>query len=265
MSDKWLVRTKLLLSEESFSWWNNITYLYDRNWIPVAGELTLPFALFHIIGYQEIKTSDLSTKRVILYDPVESEESESGVMQVISDNIVTKPMSYQIDVIAPFQIIGMNYLSRYNAQEVVWKYLVNEINENVSTEERVQKPTPPYNGFNIEDLKKFNESNPNLNKDSLDLMVASGRILELKSWLNGVSKYVVVTNSKSVKKAEEEHAWRVSLECKEVPILTADTKDQSINSTLKIADKDFLDQLGKILGKPSISDELTYYQNNKDL
>lgn len=261
MSDtrKWVVRTELLLSEEEFNWWDNITYLYDKNWSPTASNTTLPFALFHIVKYNEIKTADLSTKRVILYDPIDGEETQtSGVMQVITDNVVPKPFAYQLELFVPFATIGLNHFSQAQQRDDVLRFL-NDIERKPGA---VDLSSALYSKQNVEEMKMLNKRIPNLNKDSLDLMVSSGRVLEFRSWLKGVSKYVVVTNMKSSKQPEASSHWRVTLECREVPILSADPTARSFVSTLKVVDKETLNKLGDLLNKPGISKDLLYYQNS---
>jgi len=58
-----------------------------------------------------------------------------------------------------------------------------------------------------------------VNKNSLDAMTESGKILTLKTWEGGDYKYVVITDKTAEKRGNEDKVWRVSLTCEELPVL----------------------------------------------
>jgi hypothetical protein len=112
-----MVPTVLNISRDELAYWQNITYLYNRDWYIEQDRVTLPFCFFHIMKMSEDWQNETSKKRVILYEPASEKDSGEdasnpvrvGVMQTIVDNIVLQPKTYRIEAIVPFQPVG-----RYN-------------------------------------------------------------------------------------------------------------------------------------------------------
>lgn len=96
----------------------SLTFLYDENWYPSNEAFTFPFVFFHMISCKETSASDVSEKRVILYetdsDIAMSTGVKKSVLSVISDNRVNRPRTYVCEVLIPFGDI-LTVIERVNA------------------------------------------------------------------------------------------------------------------------------------------------------
>ena len=81
------------------------TMLINQYFVPEPGKLTFPWCFFHVTKITEQWQNEVSTKRVILYEPQTKEklhdQLREGVMQSIVDNIVKQPKTYNMDIIVP--------------------------------------------------------------------------------------------------------------------------------------------------------------------
>ena len=89
---------------------NNMTYIYDVNWRPEnTTKATFPVAFFHVKNYHEVMSSEVSQKQMLFYNShklnvaTDSDPAlNSGLLNVVADNIVIKPKTYKLDVIIPY-------------------------------------------------------------------------------------------------------------------------------------------------------------------
>ena len=117
-SDSLTIATGLTYTKESLRKLNNITYLFNPNWIPQgearAGMNTLPMSIFHIIDMKEILTSQMSAQQMILYKDkstasdllianLASSSADKSQLEVVADNIVNQPKQYQIEALLPMK------------------------------------------------------------------------------------------------------------------------------------------------------------------
>ena len=117
-SDSLTIATGLTYTKESLRKLNNITYLFNPNWIPQgearAGVNTLPMSIFHIIDMKEILTSQMSAQQMILYKDkstasdllianLASSSADKSQLEVVADNIVNQPKQYQIEALLPMK------------------------------------------------------------------------------------------------------------------------------------------------------------------
>lgn len=93
---------------------NNMTFIYDPNWkINNSVKPTFPVCFFHVKSQHEALTSEVSQKQMLFYnsdveasssDPLASKDpaQDSGLLNVVADNIVIKPKTYKLDVVIPY-------------------------------------------------------------------------------------------------------------------------------------------------------------------
>ncbi len=82
---------------------NNITFLYDPNWEYEAGNPTYPIAFFHVKSMTESMYADISSRPLLFYNSASdaTDGTRSGILNIVSDNIVSKPKIYKLDVLIP--------------------------------------------------------------------------------------------------------------------------------------------------------------------
>ena len=234
-----IIPTLLQMSNDILQYFTGITCLYNRYWDSDPVKVTLPICLFHVTKITEQWQNEVSTKRVILYEPQGFKKDaeavdplREGVMQSIVDNIVRQPKSYSMEIIVPFQPLG-----KYITREAVSAYSI--FNELISlfvdvakeaqgvldivssvfsssmalqhtTNQAVEKLglLPGLNGISY------------INKNSLEAMAESGKVLTMKMWTGYDYKYVAITNLSLDKQGTEDDVFRGTMNVQEMPILT---------------------------------------------
>jgi hypothetical protein len=110
-----IVPTMLQMAADALNYWTSLTCLYDRYWSAEQDRVTLPVCMFHVKKITPTFSTEVSRKRVILYEPAEdgrtaaekmADPLRAGVMQTIVDNAVKNPRTYNMEIIVPFQPIG---------------------------------------------------------------------------------------------------------------------------------------------------------------
>jgi hypothetical protein len=71
-----------------------------------------------------------------------------------------------------------------------------------------------------------------INKNSLEAMAESGRILTMKMWTGYEYKYVVITGMTLDKQPQEDDSFRGTLQLQEVPVLTMTEPDKKKASVI---------------------------------
>ena len=237
---------------------NSITYIYDPNWNPKAStEATLPVCFFHVKGYHEIMSSEVSQKQALFYNTGTSNRfitdptQNSGALNVIADNIVIKPKQYKLDVIIPYKelsLLNQSFVFNQETMHEIQQTLMagGESSESISVAKSVaswatlSQPyvkfikeilstlmTHSWQSFSTESVKDFinNTMNqPDYNKNSLELMWRLRRVLKLKVWNSWKYKYVVINDIDISKDGAENGVYRGSITVQEIPMLTLHSK-----------------------------------------
>jgi hypothetical protein len=232
-----LIPTILQITDDAVSYWTSMTCLYDPYFRQIDKPV-LPVCMFHVKDIKESWSNEVSKKRVILYEEPTSmsniaQPMRRGVMETASDNIVKNPKTYTLEVIVPYLPIG-----RYVGEGV--KGLADTISiltEFVSGGEGVARDTilsavdaalAFANGAlrvantvaSVSDaLSGGDGSAKMLNKNSLEAMADSGRVLCMKMWSGYDYKYVVITGLTMQKMPNEDDVFRATLQLEELPVL----------------------------------------------
>ena len=118
---------------------NNMTYIFDPNWnINNSNKASFPVAFFHVKSYHEAMSSEVSQKQMLFYNSDEASNKadpsvDSGLLNIVADNIVIKPKVYKLDVIViptnkpiarqdKSDYVFKSELAKYNAEgRPIWK------------------------------------------------------------------------------------------------------------------------------------------------
>jgi hypothetical protein len=102
---------------------NNMTFFYNPTWeYGAQTKRTLPVAFFHLKAIHEVMESEVQTKKVLFYNSQKEATTDSAngaKLNVIADNIINKPKSYNLDVIVPYSTLTLLFNSAlYNSEQV---------------------------------------------------------------------------------------------------------------------------------------------------
>ena len=223
---------------------NNVTFAYDPNWEYEAGNPTYPISFFYVKSMTEQMTSDISQKPMLFYDTVAdgSDATKGGLMNVVSDNIITKPKEYKLEILVPANDSTFNNNSfSFDSIANVNGFLFNNGNftgNNVlATTSRIidtsiriiETLLKALYGTSISASSIINTflQQQDYNKASLEYMWASRRIIKLKLWNGWSFKYLAIKSLDLVKKGENGDFYEGSMVCQEMPILTFRNQVQS--------------------------------------
>ena len=229
---------------------NNMTFLYDNNW--QSNGKTLPLAFFYIKDFSEMRASEVSQKTLLFYNSSKSGSDDSvkgGLLGVVADNIVNKPVKYKLDVVIPtsftmidktwqFSITGRNMMlleqMKNLDEESVIPALISATMP-VGTNSAMLILKTLITALTVEDSISTNIITQMLtldtaNKESLSAMWGNRTILKLKLPNGWKFKYVAIENMNINKKGEDGNYFTGTIEVTEVPIMTADRSRTLIQS-----------------------------------
>jgi hypothetical protein len=282
-----LVRTVLNIERDLMQYWQGTTCLFNKWWFPEPDRKTLPFCTFHITSYSETQSATKSTKRVILYEPPEEERGAAaditdvfrpGVMQTIADNIVIQPKTYKMSVVVPFMPFGS--FAKMGAAAVESEQIMSLFSEVLDESsqllvaqrmEPLLAQTRSVRGALEDSVLARQESESGLtelispermiNKNSLDAMFESGKLLAFKTWMGTECKYVVIDEVSAEKRGLEDDVWRVSLSLSEMPVLSLTPLTGKISA---VADQGWtlaaINKAGAIAGLPHLGSTIPYFE-----
>ena len=231
---------------------NNMTYIYDVNWNPNnTNKATFPVAFFHVKdkGYHEIMSSEVSQKQMLFYNSkkestaTESDpELNSGLLNVVADNIVIKPKTYKLDVVIPYHnlsLLDQSFMFNTHTSIAVTEALLNSKPDKSSRYfSALSTLSTPYIKY-IRDLisllinQNYNFENfdltswvqdtvqqPDYNKQSLEIMWNMRHIVKMKVWNSWEYKYVAIVDMDITKEGTEDGVYEATLTLQEMPIVT---------------------------------------------
>jgi hypothetical protein len=242
-----LIPTLIQTSADLLEYISSLTCLYDVNWVPEFGRVTLPISMFHVTGIHEIGKTNVSTKRVILYEPqssdsaaVQANQVRPSVLRAITDNAVRDPKQYTLDIVLPFSpvdrsmesfagmvggaltifssMLGLDTFSDYVSQYLgtAYQYSVGLVNDAL----QILNQLPSSNDFAY------------LNKNSLDSMWEKTHFLVMKMWTGLDYKFVLITDIDISKKPTEDDVFRGSLRVQEMPVLCVNKPSGSTTASI---------------------------------
>jgi hypothetical protein len=159
-------------------------------------------------------------------------------MQTIADNIVIQPKEYKVSAVVPFMPFGS--FAKMGAAVTDSEHgimsLFSEVLDESSQLLMAQRMEPLLEqtrtvrtalGDNFLARQESDTSLSDLispermiNKNSLDAMFESGKLLAFKTWMGTECRYVVITEVSSEKRGLEDDVWRVNLSLSEMPVLS---------------------------------------------
>lgn len=257
-----------------FEMLNNMTYIYDPNWNQNnSAKITLPVTFFHVKSCHEVMTSEVSQKQMLFYNSsteanASDPSADSGLINVVADNIINKPKIYKLDVIIPYR-----NLSLLDQSFVYNTYTANCINSILAqstqsdTESKVFESysilNSPYMSLvksiltaitgatsglsSIDDFLTDVTHRPDFNKESLETMWRMRHVLKMKMWNSWNYKYVVINDIDITKEGTEDGVYEATLTLQEIPIVSMFGYNQAQNSKSSNVKNSLLSIRGKIL------------------
>ena len=237
--------TGLRYRKDTLEMLNNMTYIYDPNWNQNnSAKVTLPTCFFHVKGIHETFTSDVSQKQMLFYNsdtPATEADprSDSGLLNVVADNIVIKPKTYKLDVVIPYR--NLSLLDQSFVYNVHTANCVNEALINSSSSDENKILATYYTSANpsmklykaifsaimgTEVATSFDDwlgnilHKPDFNKESLETMWRMRRIVKMKMWNSWDYKYVSIVDVDITKDGTEDGVYEATLTLQEMPIVS---------------------------------------------
>lgn len=250
--------TALKYSSSILKTFNNMTFLYNPLWEYGKTETpTFPITLFYVESMHEIQDSELSMKPMLFYNGANADTSGSTnvntSLNVVSDNIVTKPVNYALDIILPATLNKYIDLQNYRLDINTMTEALNMLSSgggadpisglvrkavdvcstgilllrtllSMLTSVNFNSSAISDDGF-VSDIigLPFNAdyiSNSDYNKEAFKAICGSRTILKMKDWKGWRYKYVAVTSYDISKNPDEDGVYRGTVKLTEVPIMT---------------------------------------------
>lgn len=237
---------------------NSMTFCFDPTWadrVDIAvhgvsqGYASLPIAFFHTKKCTEVLQSEVNTQKMMFYNGLSSEKqiNSAGVVNVVADNIVTKPKTYKLDIVIPYESLTLyqnNYVMNLHSLMECQYFLSNKDSEMTSAENAVLTATTvlatterallkavlsminpasliEQDFINI--LLEAISQTPDYNKISLETMWKNRVIMRMKVWNSWAFKSVAIQDLEITKEPDENGVYEATLTVTEVPILTLDS------------------------------------------
>ena len=263
---------------------NNITYIYDNNWNPNnTNKATFPVCFFHVKNCHEAMTSEVSQKQMLFYNSAttanDSDPSlNSGLLNVVADNIVIKPKTYKLDVIIPYNnltLLDQSFVFNTHTNQVITETLIRSTKQGSNVADALTTPatqmlnawstlSTPYtlflktllrsliagnyaDGFDVTDWISNTVHQPDFNKQSIELMWRLRHIVKMKMWNSWEYKYVSIIDMDITKEGTEDGVYEATLTVQEMPIVTMYSKYSNRLQKVKFNRKNpILEKNGKI-------------------
>lgn len=229
---------------------NNITFAYDANWEYQQGNPTYPLSFFYVKEMSEQMSSDVSSKPLLFYNTgVSVNTVHGGLMNIIADNVITKPKEYRLDIYIPSNsstFINNSYSLNQVAE--IQNFLFTqgtEVSTSLSSTSRIVNTSLGILKMLLKALYGTSISASSIldtflgqkdfNKASLENMWANRRIIKLKLWNGWKFKYLIIKSLDITKHGEDGEFYEATMICQEVPIMTF--RKQSLLSSLSFMSK----------------------------
>ena len=247
---------------------NNMTFIYDVNWNPNnSPKATFPVCFFHVKSCHEVMNTEVSQKQMLFYnsmgdksqsDPLVASEvaGDSGLLNVVADNIVIKPKVYKLDVIIPYRQLTLteqSFVYNSHTAQAIQSVLISKgseeskaFNAKLSSYATLSQPyakliktllsylvsyaiTGDYSwkhddNFNlktsVKDWIENTEIQPDYNKESLETMWRLRHIVKMKMWNSWKYKYVAIMDMDITKEGTEDGVYEATLTLQEMPIIS---------------------------------------------
>jgi len=237
-----IIPTMVQSAADALSYVDSMTCLFDPRWVAQQNKVTLPIAFFHINSIREIHKTNVSTKRVLLYEPqvdmtssAAANQVRPSVMRAITDNAYRDPKTFVINAILPYQPVGRYIKEAINTVSATVLGFMSMLGVNTDNpilgEDLNRVWTGAFSSVSTA-LKLMSQTAdavgkmPNMNgvsyinKNSIDAMAEGAQILCMKMWTGYDYEFVIIENMEIEKKPLEDDVFRVTLQVKVVNVLT---------------------------------------------
>lgn len=232
---------------------NNMTFIYDTNWNPNNSvKATFPVCFFHVKNQHEVMSSEISQKQMIFYnsstetnssDPAISNDPklDSGLLNVVADNIVIKPKVYKLDVVIPYRnlsLLDQSFVYNTHTAQAVASALIKDndrttnINRILGSYATLSQPYLQLIKTLVKSLVTQNFASsveewisnvthqPDYNKESIETMWRMRHIVKMKMWNSWRYKYVAIVDIDITKEGTEDGVYEATLTLQEMPIIS---------------------------------------------
>lgn len=179
---------------------------------------------------------------------------DSGLLNVVADNIVIKPKVYKLDVVIPFrQLTLLDQSFVYNTQtfQAMHETLINTNSDSKQADELLASYstlTQPYIKLiktiltslinyqlknSVDDWIENTLHQPDYNKESLEVMWRMRHILKMKMWNSWRYKYVAINDIDITKEGTEDGVYEATLTVQEMPIVSMYPQGLKVRSTFE--------------------------------
>jgi hypothetical protein len=243
-----IVPTVLQMAADAVDSFTHLTCFYNKYWHDREDMMTLPICFFYVKRMQEILSAQTSEQRLILYEPQQkmalsakdlANSTREGAMQVVVDNVVRQPKTYQMEIVLPFLPVSPQYVRGVN--DIV--QLIGGLIQSFGGDDTTYADTFAgatavlKTASQIADLAaKFPGTDDAnfINKNSLEAMFDSQKIVCMKMWSGYQYKYVLITGCTIEKQPKEDGVFRATAQLKEMPVLSiTPPKDATAPSNIK--------------------------------
>ncbi len=233
-----VIPTMLQISADIIDTFTHLTCIYNRYWYNRADMMTFPICFFYVKKITPTIQVETSEQRVILYEPQLAtadaiaaklaDPIRPGVQEVVVDNMVRKPKTYQMEIIVPFQPVSKQMVRTTREFQQILEGFGDIFGDGGPANARIASifsAVVPYletAGKMVDIATKFplNNAANYINMNSLEAMADSQKILTMKMWTGYDYKYVIITGLTWDKDGKEDDVFRATLQLKEMPVLT---------------------------------------------
>jgi hypothetical protein len=271
-----IIPTMLQIADDVTEQFSGITCLYDPNWVNRADFVSLPLAFFYVKGISETMKSEISKKRVILYEPQTVKDAATlanglrpSVLEAVADNIVSNMKEYQLEIVLPFQLtsgLAIRQMNDLGSLVEGFSEILDATNYTGSVPGVPGGLASIVNGTSGALTEALSIANKYvslaaklpgssgaayINKNSIEAMWRGKRVLTMKMWTGWDYKYVVITGFDVKKDPKEDDVFRAVLTLTELQVLTVNTANDM--NSLNTIDRDWAATAVSLAGQAAIA------------
>lgn len=214
-----------------------LTFMYNSNW-SADGTAALPFAFFHVTKQEEVIRNEVSQKRIILNKLTQSgynTKNPTGVMSVVSDNIVPQPKVWRLSVMVPMKALLPFLDEMLGRTEAGLAFASTALRGSGYSDVATVTDIAASGTAVIRLLTKLFDFGQSValwvtssvdmdnvadyNKLSLEKMAQDRSIICMKDWSGWTYKYGVITSVSLSKEPLDEDYYKGMIEFQEMPVL----------------------------------------------
>lgn len=224
---------------------NNMTFIYDVNWSANNSKKpTLPVCFFHVKSQHEVLESEISQREMLFYNSALGALSsdpalDSGLLNVVADNIVIKPKVYKLDVVIPYHnltLLDQSFNHNAFTDTALMAFLLSKgskVDSDILPWFTLSQPyvklikdllktllNMNYSNFSLDSLLTGISQSTDYNKESLEVMWRMRHIVKMKAWNDWHYKYLAIHDVDITKEGTEDGVYEATLTLQELPIIS---------------------------------------------